>query len=540
MPGVSRSGITITTGRFSRLNRDASARFSFLLLIPIVLGAVIYKGLKHVVLEPLPAGSTGPFIVGTIAAAGVGLIAIDVLLGYLRKHDYTPFVIYRLVLAVAIAAIILSGWRGAASSGFSPNRNPRSHGSAMLERPVATTRLHPDAPIEALLNRELSWLDLNGRVLELAADPNEPLLERVKFCSIFSSNLDEFFMVRVAGLLDQVVSGVSVRSRDGRTSQQTLDEIRARVLELSAQQAQLWRDQLCPALAAEHDPGRHRRRRHRRRAGRARAHLRAADLSRPDAAGGRPGPAVPVHLRPLAQPRRRRARPRVGRGALRAGQGARGPPALPLGRRPWPADPARVGDLALPAVALPRDGGGRAASRSASPATATPRSRTTPTTCWRPSRASCASADSAPSSASRSRAPSRRRCSRGSRNGSACIPPTSIRSRGSSTSPTWVSSTGSTGPDLKYEPWLPYTQRRLQTPSDGDLFAEIAQRDIVVQHPVRLVRHERRVVRPRGREGPARRDAEDDRLSHEPRLRARARADARGARTASRACASSS
>ena len=113
MPGVSRSGITITTGRFSRLNRDASARFSFLLLIPIVLGAVIYKGLKHVVLEPLPAGSTGPFIVGTIAAAGVGLIAIDVLLGYLRKHNYTPFVIYRLALAVGIAAIILSGWRGA-------------------------------------------------------------------------------------------------------------------------------------------------------------------------------------------------------------------------------------------------------------------------------------------------------------------------------------------------------------------------------------------------------------------------------------------
>ncbi len=113
------------------------------------------------------------------------------------------------------------------------------------------TRLHPDAPIEALLNRELSWLDLNGRVLELAADPNEPLLERVKFCSIFSNNLDEFFMVRVAGLLDQVVSGVSVRSRDGRTSQQTLDEIRARVLELSAEQARLWSEQLCPALAAE-------------------------------------------------------------------------------------------------------------------------------------------------------------------------------------------------------------------------------------------------------------------------------------------------
>ena len=86
MPGVSRSGITITAGRFSRLNRDAAARFSFLLLIPIVLGAVLYKGLKHVVLDPLPAGSTGPFLVGTIASAAVGLVAIDVLLGYIRRH----------------------------------------------------------------------------------------------------------------------------------------------------------------------------------------------------------------------------------------------------------------------------------------------------------------------------------------------------------------------------------------------------------------------------------------------------------------------
>src|SRR5437762_1710426 len=71
MPGVSRSGITITTGRFARLDRDASARFAFLLLIPIVFGAVIYKGLKHVVLNPLPAGSLGPFAVGTLAAAAV-------------------------------------------------------------------------------------------------------------------------------------------------------------------------------------------------------------------------------------------------------------------------------------------------------------------------------------------------------------------------------------------------------------------------------------------------------------------------------------
>jgi undecaprenyl-diphosphatase len=113
MPGVSRSGITITTGRFSGLTRDAAARFSFLLLIPIVLGAVLYKGLKHVVLDPLPAGSTGPFIVGTLAAAAVGLVAIDVLLGYVRRRDYSPFVLYRLAAALAIVAIIASGWRDA-------------------------------------------------------------------------------------------------------------------------------------------------------------------------------------------------------------------------------------------------------------------------------------------------------------------------------------------------------------------------------------------------------------------------------------------
>src|SRR5262249_34981674 len=96
-----------------------------------------------------------------------------------------------------------------------------------------------------------SWLDLNERVLDLAADPNEPLLERVKFCGIFSSNLDEFFMVRVAGLLDQTASGVSVRSSDGRTPQQALDEIRVRALELTADQSRLWREELCPALAQE-------------------------------------------------------------------------------------------------------------------------------------------------------------------------------------------------------------------------------------------------------------------------------------------------
>jgi undecaprenyl-diphosphatase len=113
MPGVSRSGITITAGRFLKLDRDSAARLSFLLLIPIVFGAVIYKGLKHVVFGNLPPGSSGPFVVGTIAAAGAGLIAIDALLGYVRRHDYSLFVVYRLLAALAILGLIATGVRDA-------------------------------------------------------------------------------------------------------------------------------------------------------------------------------------------------------------------------------------------------------------------------------------------------------------------------------------------------------------------------------------------------------------------------------------------
>jgi polyphosphate kinase len=108
-----------------------------------------------------------------------------------------------------------------------------------------------DATAPPLLNRELSWLDLNERVLELSADADEPLLERVKFCAIFSSNLDEFFMVRVAGLLDQIAANVPVRSPDGRTPQAALAEVHIRVAELTAAQSKLWRSALCPALADE-------------------------------------------------------------------------------------------------------------------------------------------------------------------------------------------------------------------------------------------------------------------------------------------------
>jgi polyphosphate kinase len=103
----------------------------------------------------------------------------------------------------------------------------------------------------ALLNRELSWLDLNERVLDLAADGDVPLLERVKFCGIFSTNLDEFFMVRVAGVLDQIAANVPFRSPDGRTPHRTLAELHTRVAALTTAQSKLWRNVLCPALAAD-------------------------------------------------------------------------------------------------------------------------------------------------------------------------------------------------------------------------------------------------------------------------------------------------
>ena len=107
------------------------------------------------------------------------------------------------------------------------------------------------AAADRLINRELSFLDYDARVLALAQDSDLPLLERVRFCSIFSHMLDEFFMTRIAGLSGQAAAGITVRSPDGRTPQQALREARERVLELQADQAQVWSSELCPALASE-------------------------------------------------------------------------------------------------------------------------------------------------------------------------------------------------------------------------------------------------------------------------------------------------
>jgi polyphosphate kinase len=101
-----------------------------------------------------------------------------------------------------------------------------------------------------LLNRELSWVEFGARVLELAEDDRLPLLERLKFAAIFSQGLDEFFMVRVAGLLELEESDVAVRSADGLSAGQALEAIRERVSELTTRQGKLWKRDLAPALAA--------------------------------------------------------------------------------------------------------------------------------------------------------------------------------------------------------------------------------------------------------------------------------------------------
>ena len=113
MPGVSRSGITITAGRFLGLDRDSAARFSFLLLVPITFGAVLYKGVGDVLLADLPPGTTGPFVVGSLASFGAAVLAISALLGYVRRHTYTVFAVYRIVLAAIILLVIATGARSA-------------------------------------------------------------------------------------------------------------------------------------------------------------------------------------------------------------------------------------------------------------------------------------------------------------------------------------------------------------------------------------------------------------------------------------------
>ncbi len=108
-----------------------------------------------------------------------------------------------------------------------------------------------DLPEDRFLDRELSWLAFNNRVLELAEDSDMPLLERAKFCAIFSSNLDEFFMVRVAGLKRRIAAGVAVQAASGLLPREVLEAIWNRTRELTQRQSRLMEQDLLPTLHKE-------------------------------------------------------------------------------------------------------------------------------------------------------------------------------------------------------------------------------------------------------------------------------------------------
>ncbi|MCA9859110.1 MAG: hypothetical protein KC438_05270, partial [Thermomicrobiales bacterium] len=113
---------------------------------------------------------------------------------------------------------------------------------------ILTPENLPALSAELFINRELSWLDFNARVLAEAKDPRVPLLERGKFLAIFSSNLDEFFMIRVAGVLRKVNAGLHEPSVDGRTSTALYLAIRERTLRLQLEQTNILNTELVPEL----------------------------------------------------------------------------------------------------------------------------------------------------------------------------------------------------------------------------------------------------------------------------------------------------
>ena len=346
----------------------------------------------------------------------------------------------------------------------------------------SSVKLPTAAGETTLLNRELSSLDLAARVLALAGDPSEPLLERVKFCGIVATLLDEFFMVRVAGLLDQVASQLPMRAPDGSTPHHTLGEIRARVLDLTARQSRLWRDELCPALATEG------------------VVLGTVDDATPDerteleanfkrqiypvltplAVGpGQPFPYISglslslgVRVRDPESGEERFARIKVPEGLPRfVSVGSRGL-VMPLEHviahfLPWLFPEMEIAERT--AFRLTRHGDTEI-SDDADDLLEAVESELQKRRFGAVVRLEVSSSISKTMLARLEE-----------RLGVASEGVYPIR--GLLDLADLIQLYSLDRPELKYAPWVPYTQRRLAAPVDGDLFAEIAQHDIVVQHP---------------------------------------------------------
>jgi polyphosphate kinase len=122
----------------------------------------------------------------------------------------------------------------------------------MHKNPITSTASLDLNQPDLYINRELSWIEFNQRVLEEAQDSRHPLLERVKFLSIFETNLDEFIMIRLAGLKDQLAAHVTQVSPDGRNAEQQLRAVRQCLAPQVQQVRQYWRDELMPLLEAQH------------------------------------------------------------------------------------------------------------------------------------------------------------------------------------------------------------------------------------------------------------------------------------------------
>ena len=109
-PGTSRSGITITAGRFLRFDRDAAARISFLMAIPVTAGAVVFK-MADLIKDGIPEDLRVPMVVGIVTSGITGWVAVWGTLRFVRTHSFLPFVVYRVVLGIVVLVVVAAGWR---------------------------------------------------------------------------------------------------------------------------------------------------------------------------------------------------------------------------------------------------------------------------------------------------------------------------------------------------------------------------------------------------------------------------------------------